>query len=128
MVARSCPSCSSSARERPARTKSRVPAAKRQMMIGSSPACHSESRVRMLVGPASSAFPSKNEPDPANGVKQLCVERVVDLATETCHRHVDHVVERGGTDPDAPDISREHLARHDMAEVSEQITPGPRTP
>src|SRR5262249_46511751 len=118
MMESSRASCPSRSAYRRARTKSRLPAPNRQTISSSTAACHSVSRARTLSGAIAVA---QEETHAANGVQQLAVERLVDLAPQARDGDVDDVVERRGARRHLPHIARQHLAGHGTVAVAREV-------
>src|SRR5258708_12154959 len=64
---------------------------------------------------------TQGESNAPHGVYQFRRSWEIDLATDSRHVYVDHVVERGAARRVAPDALREHPARHDTSLVPHQI-------
>src|SRR6266567_5578997 len=79
----------------------------------------STSRVRRST--SSSRLTPQDKPDAADRVEQFRLEWVVDLSPQPGDRHVDHVVQRRGPRANAPDVAREHLSRHYVTDMAQQV-------
>src|SRR5262245_59487264 len=64
---------------------------------------------------------SEHEANAADRVNESLNTFDVDFLSEPCDLHVDHVVDRRGSAWLLPDFLREHLPRHDMTEMPEQV-------
>src|SRR5437867_123229 len=64
---------------------------------------------------------SQHEADAANGMNQPRAALDIDLPAQTRHLHVDHVVDRRRPARLLPDLPRQHVARHEVPVMPQQI-------
>src|SRR5262245_34211979 len=65
--------------------------------------------------------PAENVAKAADRVQQFSFVGLIDLATQPRDRDIDNIVERRGPYCRVPDITREHLSRHDTAAVAHEV-------